>query len=66
MVAAIYLDLDRFKAINDAFGHRAGDELLCAVANRLRSVVEDSDILARMGGDEFVVFLRGERSCNAR
>ena len=66
MVAAIYLDLDRFKAINDALGHGAGDELLCAVANRLRSVVDVSDILARMGGDEFVVILRGERSFHAR
>lgn len=54
-LALIYLDLDGFKAVNDTYGHPAGDALLQLVAERLRALVRSSDIAARIGGDEFVV-----------
>ncbi len=54
-LAVLYLDLDRFKQVNDALGHPAGDKLLTAIASRLRSCVRDGDIVARLGGDEFAV-----------
>jgi diguanylate cyclase (GGDEF)-like protein len=55
MVAVHHLDLDQFKAVNDTFGHPAGDKLLKVVAERLRGLVRDTDTIARMGGDEFVI-----------
>jgi diguanylate cyclase (GGDEF)-like protein len=58
-VAALFIDIDNFKSINDTLGHSAGDELLRAVAARLDSAVRGTDALGRLGGDEFVVIAEG-------
>ena len=58
MLGVVFLDLDRFKHINDTRGHETGDKLLQEVAARLRSCVRDCDVIIRMGGDEFVVVFR--------
>ncbi len=65
MVAVAYLDVDEFKAVNDARGRETGDALLAALANRMKQVIREGDTLARIGGDEFVAVLRhldGENS----
>ncbi len=60
--ALLFMDMDRFKVVNDTLGHRTGDQLLIQVAKRLQSVVEEADVLARLGGDEFAILRPAIRS----
>lgn len=64
-LALLFIDLDRFKGINDTLGHHFGDMLLIEVAQRLQDSVRDSDVVARLGGDEFVIMLTGVEHTSA-
>ena len=64
-LAVLFVDLDRFKQINDQYGHAVGDRVLASVARRIQLVLSDGDMVARLGGDEFIVLLRGTRSTDA-
>ncbi len=61
-VALLFFDVDRFKLVNDTRGHDVGDDLLCQIADRIRTVLRPHDLVARLGGDEFVVLFDGVES----
>ncbi len=64
-LAVLFIDLNRFKQINDQYGHSVGDDVLAIVARRLQEVLHPGDVVARLGGDEFIVLVKGERSAEA-
>jgi len=64
-LAFLFLDLDRFKTINDTLGHNVGDQLLCKISQRLLSAVRESDMVGRLGGDEFAIMLTSIDSVKA-
>jgi diguanylate cyclase (GGDEF)-like protein len=64
-LSIVFVDLDKFKQVNDTYGHQTGDEILQAVAELLRDALRDSDIVARFGGDEFVLLLPGTDAVQA-
>ena len=61
-LAVMFLDLDRFKDINDTLGHALGDRLLCIIGDRLRATIREAGLVARMGGDEFIILIVGDPS----
>src|SRR4029078_9257547 len=63
--AVCYIDFDRFKLVNDSFGHAVGDKLLIEVAARLRSLVPNGDTIARLGGDEFAILIENINDAEA-
>jgi len=63
--AILFIDLDKFKEVNDSFGHNVGDTVLCEVANRFQSVLRDEDTISRFGGDEFVCIIEQLNSCKS-
>jgi diguanylate cyclase (GGDEF)-like protein/PAS domain S-box-containing protein len=63
--AVCYMDFDRFKLVNDSFGHAAGDKLLVEIANRLRALIPQGDAIARLGGDEFAILVEGIEEVDA-
>jgi diguanylate cyclase (GGDEF)-like protein len=64
-LVVLYLDLDRFKAVNDTLGHNAGDQLLILVAQRMRDIARSTDVVGRLGGDEFAIILPGATQAGA-
>jgi diguanylate cyclase (GGDEF)-like protein len=64
-LAVLFVDLDRFKEVNDRYGHALGDQLLVAVARRLREALPEQDVIGRLGGDEFIVLIRSPRLAQA-
>lgn len=65
-IALLFLDLDKFKPINDTHGHEVGDQVLIEAARRIKNSLREADLVARFGGDEFVVLIKGEEAEPAR